>query len=29
MKNAATESVKGILRDGIEKILNVLNTDIN
>ena len=29
MINAATESVKEILRDGIEKILNTLNTEIN
>ena len=29
MKNAAIESVKEILRDGIEKILDILNTEIN
>jgi hypothetical protein len=29
MKNAVIESVKEILRNGIEKILNILNTEIN
>ena len=29
MKNAAPESVKEILGDGIEKILDILNTEIN